>query len=66
MLLVTGLHLETKPLTSTLSAAIQPIPYAPSGPAIEFMSLQRQGSQAGQCQRRDDVILPQIILTDIY
>ena len=40
MPLVTGLHLDIKPLTTTLSATIQPIPYPWSGPSIESMSLQ--------------------------
>ncbi|GAB0189266.1 mitochondrial enolase superfamily member 1 [Grus japonensis] len=41
MPLVTDVYLDIEPLTATLlSATIQPIPYAPSGPSIKSMSLQ--------------------------
>lgn len=40
MPLIIGLHLHIKPLTTTLSAITQSIPYPPSGPSVTLMSLQ--------------------------
>ncbi|RMC13130.1 hypothetical protein DUI87_10661 [Hirundo rustica rustica] len=38
--LVTGLPLDTEPLTATLSVVFQPSPYPPSGPSVKSVSLQ--------------------------
>ena len=40
MPLVTGLHMDIEPLTSTLSVTIQPIPYTVSSPSIKSIFLQ--------------------------